>query len=104
MATPLEEYTAIGALVFKMASQLKEDMAVTARTDGSYTLAAPAKSGRWDFKTREECLAWLESVDGDPARRRRVTLAKRKELAEARKLRQEEELARIAVEEGELDE
>ena len=64
--TPLETYTEIGRLMFILAGRMSTPMEITARTDGTYDLAAPELHYNESFANRTACMEWLEDlVNGD---------------------------------------
>ena len=65
--TPLETFTAIGAKLFTLSVILAEPMELITRTDGTYRINVLDRALSWKFADRDECLAFLEAIDGDDA-------------------------------------
>lgn len=76
---PLETFAEIGRLMFKVGTVTGEKLNLTVRTDGTYQIAAPDKALTFPFSDRDECLAFLQALDGDTTATRR---AQRKAMRE----------------------
>lgn len=95
MATPLENFTAIGRLVFKFSEGTGEKLGLTVFSDLTYRIDAVERSLSWDFATAEDCLAWLESIDGDTSRIREQVKDRKIAALNARILEDQDELTRL---------
>lgn len=82
--TPLETFTAIGAKLFQLSGRLGEPMELRTRTDGSYSIVVQERSLSFEFADRNECLAFLQQIDGDDAAVREAVRQRKADRLQAR--------------------
>ena len=91
----LEKYTEIGRLMFKLAQFSGVILSLRVTSNLEYQLGAEDRGLEWNFADSDGCLAFLENLDGNPARIQAQVKAARIEALERRRADDQAEIDKL---------